>query len=356
MRSLCQNSAPATPAGRTDAASAALRLKAIGDCGTGFGGTGVLRAGMHSFTHSSALCPEIEPDGSRSRAAGRRDARPSRRGPAAALAAPAAPARDGRHPRRGGRRRVRRAPSRACRPGYLLGLVAVMAGAWPLAAFLCGLYAREDLRTWASGVGEAPKLVLTCLALSWPLLGMLMLLDAPHPAPGALAATLAVAVAAGLTRAAARVGVHRAPELQQRTLIVGSGEVAQRLVDRVRSHPELGLIPVGYIDDEDGPPLALPHLGGLDVLPELVALGPRRPRDDRLLPRPPRGAARGPARVPRRRHRRRRRPAAVRVPRRRAHRRPDRRPAAALDRRAELLAPLPRGQARARRRRARRSG
>jgi exopolysaccharide biosynthesis polyprenyl glycosylphosphotransferase len=156
-------------------------------------------------------------------------------------------------------------------PLELLGLVAAMAVAWPVAAFLCGLYAREDLRTWASGVGEAPKLVLTCLVLSWPLLGLLTLLDAPNPATGALAATFAVATAAGLTRAAARVGVHRAPELQQRTLIVGSGEVAERLVERVSAHPELGLRPVGYIDDDDGQPLALPRLGGLDVLPELVA-------------------------------------------------------------------------------------
>src|SRR5687767_6411204 len=53
-------------------------------------------------------------------------------------------------------------------PLQVVGLVALLAIGWPVAAFLCGLYARDDLRTWASGVGEAPKLVLTCLALSWP--------------------------------------------------------------------------------------------------------------------------------------------------------------------------------------------
>src|SRR4051794_35844195 len=159
-------------------------------------------------------------------------------------------------------------------PLAVVGLAALMGLVWPLAAFLCGLYAREDLRTWASGVGEAPKLVLTCLALSWPLLGLLMLLGAPHPATGALAATIALSTAAALTRAAARVGVHRSSELRQRTLIVGSGAVAETLVDRVQNHPELGLEPVGYIDDDDGgQPLGLPRLGGLDVLPHLISAG-----------------------------------------------------------------------------------
>jgi exopolysaccharide biosynthesis polyprenyl glycosylphosphotransferase len=167
-----------------------------------------------------------------------------------------------------------------------LGPVAVgvfvvgLAVAWPLAGFLCGLYAREDLRTWASGVSEAPKLVLTCLALSWPLLGLLMLADAPHPARGALVATVAVAAAAGITRAAARVSVHQVAGLQQRTLIVGSGVVAERLVERLYNHPELGLRPIGYVDDDDGDgTVGLPRLGGLATLPELVAEG----RVDRVM-------------------------------------------------------------------------
>src|SRR3954447_15237309 len=37
-----------------------------------------------------------------------------------------------------------------------LRLVAVLPAAGPAAAFLCGLYAREDLRAWSSGVSEAP--------------------------------------------------------------------------------------------------------------------------------------------------------------------------------------------------------
>jgi exopolysaccharide biosynthesis polyprenyl glycosylphosphotransferase len=155
--------------------------------------------------------------------------------------------------------------------GQTVALVALLSVAWPIAAFLCGLYAREDLRTWASGVGEAPKLVLTCLALSWPLLGLLVAVGAQHPMGGALAATITIGASAGLIRAAARMTVHGAPELLQRTLIVGSGEVARRLVDRLRHHDELGLTPIGYIDDGDGGTPGVRRLGDFDVLPRLVA-------------------------------------------------------------------------------------
>jgi exopolysaccharide biosynthesis polyprenyl glycosylphosphotransferase len=164
--------------------------------------------------------------------------------------------------------------------GQIVLLTLVLSGAWPLAAFLCGLYARDDLRTWASGVGEAPKLVLTCLALSWPLLGLLELVDAVHAVQGALMTTVALGALACFTRAGARVHLHGARELDQRTLIVGSGEVASRLVTRLGHHPELGLRPVGFVDDDpEGRIDGFPRLGGLDRLHELVAQG----RIDRVM-------------------------------------------------------------------------
>ena len=114
---------------------------------------------------------------------------------------------------------------------------------------------------------------------SWPLFGLLVGVDAPHAARGTVIATFAVAIAAGLTRAAARVTVHKVTDLYQRTLIVGSGEVADRLIDRLRNHPELGLIPIGYVDDDDELGFALPRLGNLSAVPELVLLG----RVDRVM-------------------------------------------------------------------------
>jgi exopolysaccharide biosynthesis polyprenyl glycosylphosphotransferase len=155
--------------------------------------------------------------------------------------------------------------------GALLTLALVVG--WPVAGFACGSYARDDLRSWASGVQEAPRLVLTALAISWPLLGLLVVLHVGNAITGALSATLMVGLASSLTRASARLAVHRAPRLHQRTLVVGSGDVAQRLVDRVGHHPELGLEPVGYIDEENGGELNLPRLGDLSALPGLIADG-----------------------------------------------------------------------------------
>ena len=86
---------------------------------------------------------------------------------------------------------------------------------------------------------------------------------------------------AGLGRAAARVSLHRSPALRQRTLILGSGDVALQLVQRLQRHAELGLDPVGYIDDDVQEPgrLGIPRLGTLDSLGDLITFG----RVDRVM-------------------------------------------------------------------------
>jgi exopolysaccharide biosynthesis polyprenyl glycosylphosphotransferase len=152
---------------------------------------------------------------------------------------------------------------------------------WPVLAYICGLYAADDLRTWASGVGEAPRLAVTALLVSWPVFGLLSALGAAHPVAGALVAGAVTGAGAGLGRAAARIGLHRVDGLRQRALILGSGAVAKQLVDRLQRHAELGLDPVGFIDDDVHQPgeLGIPRLGTLDSLADLITFG----RVDRVM-------------------------------------------------------------------------
>jgi exopolysaccharide biosynthesis polyprenyl glycosylphosphotransferase len=161
-----------------------------------------------------------------------------------------------------------------------LGLA--LAVLWPLLAFVSGLYASDDLRSWASGVSEAPKLLMAAVTLSWPAFGILSAFEASNPVAGALAAAVLTAGSTGLARAAARMQTHRAPELRQRTLIVGSGIVARSLVERLRRHDELGLDPVGFIDEgvsQNDDAVGLERLGSLEALPGLI----RARRVDRVM-------------------------------------------------------------------------
>jgi exopolysaccharide biosynthesis polyprenyl glycosylphosphotransferase len=163
-----------------------------------------------------------------------------------------------------------------------LPIVALAIGlGWPIFAYVCGLYATDDLRAWASGIGDAPRMAVTALLISWPVFGLLVALQAPRAVVGALTATVVAGAAAGTGRAMARIALHRAPSLRQRTLILGSGEVARHLVDRLRRHRELGLDPVGFIDDDVHKPgeLGVPRLGTLDSLADLIEFG----RVDRVM-------------------------------------------------------------------------
>jgi exopolysaccharide biosynthesis polyprenyl glycosylphosphotransferase len=154
-----------------------------------------------------------------------------------------------------------------------LGLAALVVGlGWPAFAYLCGLYARADLQAWASGIDEAPRLAVAGLLISWPVFGLLFELRAPRPAIGALFAAGMTVAAVGIGRAAARVRLHSDLALRERVLIVGSGDVARQLVERMRHHHEFGLDPIGFVDDDAYRPaeLDVPRLGPLDSLPALI--------------------------------------------------------------------------------------
>ena len=157
--------------------------------------------------------------------------------------------------------------------GSALALTAMLVAGILLLSFFFGLYSNRDLETWASGLTDAPRALAAALVLSWPALGMASLLGLPQPALLALVATATIASCDSVGRALARGWVHRIIPLRQRTVIVGSGLVADRLADRLERHREFGLVAIGLVDDEvhrlNGDH-RLPKLGGLTDLEEVL--------------------------------------------------------------------------------------
>jgi exopolysaccharide biosynthesis polyprenyl glycosylphosphotransferase len=141
-------------------------------------------------------------------------------------------------------------------------------------SFFFGLYSDSDLPTWASGLTDAPRTVIAMLLLSWPLVGLVELMNISSPGWLAIVATAALAATDTVGRALARGWAHRIAPLRQRTVIVGSGLVADRLADRLDRHTEFGLETIGLVDDDVhtvDENRRLPKLGSLDDLKEVVA-------------------------------------------------------------------------------------
>jgi len=141
-------------------------------------------------------------------------------------------------------------------------------------AFIFGLYSDGDLSTWASGLAEAPRSVVASVLLTWPVFAVAAALDLQHAAFVALVATAVTATLTSTSRALARGWAHRVVPLRQRTVIVGSGLVADRLAERLERHGEFGLETIGLVDDDvhrtDDSSQRLPKLGSLDQLGEVI--------------------------------------------------------------------------------------
>jgi exopolysaccharide biosynthesis polyprenyl glycosylphosphotransferase len=140
-------------------------------------------------------------------------------------------------------------------------------------AFIFGLYSDGDLLTWASGLADAPRALVAAVILSWPIFGAASSLDLGEPALVALVATAATAGFGSISRALARGWAHRVVPLRQRTVIVGSGIVADRLADRLERHGEFGLETIGLVDDDVhrlDSAQRLPKLGSLDQLDQVL--------------------------------------------------------------------------------------
>ena len=147
---------------------------------------------------------------------------------------------------------------------------------WIVVAKLYGLYDHESDRTDHSTADDFVPLfhmVVVCTGVFW--FGA-RVTGLATPAPGKLMSFVVVAVVLLCAfRAFARAISHRRVAYVQNTLIVGAGDVGQRIAQKLINHPEYGINLVGFVDEKPRrcrPDLEhVPVFGSADYLPRLVA-------------------------------------------------------------------------------------
>jgi exopolysaccharide biosynthesis polyprenyl glycosylphosphotransferase len=159
-------------------------------------------------------------------------------------------------------------------PGWEIALFVVSLPLWVLLAKIYGLYDRDEERTDHSTVDDVVGVFQVVTLGTWGFLVTTHLLGLPHPNTGRLVAFWILAVLLiPLLRAASRAVGRRQSAYIQNVIIVGSGQVAHLLAEKIEKHPEYGLRVVGFVDRDDravsgNGKCAL--LGTTDELPKLV--------------------------------------------------------------------------------------
>lgn len=158
-------------------------------------------------------------------------------------------------------------------PGSALPFVGSLLVISVLLAFGLGLYSDRDLLTWTSGLSDAPRSLVAALLLTWPLYAVVELANISEPVGVALVGAALTAAIDGTARALGRGWVHRVAPLRQRTVMVGSGLVADRIAERLDRHTEFGLETIGLVDDDvhtlEGSQ-EMPKLGSLNQLDRVL--------------------------------------------------------------------------------------
>ena len=95
---------------------------------------------------------------------------------------------------------------------------------------------------WAVGAGTVGALALSAVTSASDELIRVVLAAGVLSAPAIAIAQLPLDMVRTRARAAGRSGC--------RTLIVGTGVVGAQLEERMRTHPEFGMVPVGFLDDD----------------------------------------------------------------------------------------------------------
>jgi len=156
-----------------------------------------------------------------------------------------------------------------------IGLFLASLPLWVLLARVGGLYDRDEERTNHSTVDDLFGVFTTVTLGTWMFLLLTSVTGLADPSLQRLVVfwLLAITVVTP-TRAAMRAVGRRQPAYLQRVLIVGSGDVARLLGEKIDKHPEYGLRMVGFVDHDEGAssngtgPLDL--LGTTSAIRELV--------------------------------------------------------------------------------------
>jgi exopolysaccharide biosynthesis polyprenyl glycosylphosphotransferase len=155
---------------------------------------------------------------------------------------------------------------------------------WAIVAKTYGLYDGDDERADHSTADEILGVLHLVTVGTFIVMFAGWATAAIHPSPPKLFTFWLLALfAVTATRAASRCLVRRLPGYVQRTLVVGAGDVGQRIAKKILHHPEYGIELVGFVDDQ--PKERRPDLGELTVLgsPRELEHVVRAERVDRVI-------------------------------------------------------------------------
>ncbi len=151
-----------------------------------------------------------------------------------------------------------------------LAEVAIFAGVVPLVGAIGGLYGRRRIE--GTSLRQAGPLAMAIVAAGFVWLLFAPVLAGYTPDRAALHVLVAMPVLfAGMILLRTAVATRTLRAHPEKVLILGAGEVGQRLARRLMSDPTGGATVVGFVDDH---PMPLPpDLEGLHVWPAATALG-----------------------------------------------------------------------------------
>jgi exopolysaccharide biosynthesis polyprenyl glycosylphosphotransferase len=160
-------------------------------------------------------------------------------------------------------------------PTVEIGLFALSLPFFVVTAKLQGLYDHDEERTDHTTADDLVGVFYLVTTGTWLFFATVYLFNLASPSVERLLLFWALSIAlVALFRATARALCRRSVAYLQNTIIVGAGEVGQRIGKKLIAHPEYGLSLVGFVDDwppgrdPDSEPVAI--LGSLEELPALV--------------------------------------------------------------------------------------